>query len=676
GLAVLGRVLDVLILPKEISAFERQYLARVNRLTMQFFVLHTPVFILVAWFNDTNPLLALLLTAAVAAGPVLAYRTLQNPRSVGLVYGFTAMLMGGLLVHFGQGPVQIEMHFYFFALLAMLALYGNPMAILVAAVTVAVHHLLLWLLLPSSVFNYAAPWWVVGVHAGFVVLESVATVYIARSFFDNVIGLERVVQERTRQLDQRNQAMRLVLDNVEQGLLTIDEQGLIQPEHSRALERWFGQLPSGQPLEQFLAGLNPSFAANFALALEQCREGMLPVEVCVAQAPQALAHHGRHYHFEYRPLPAADGSLSGLLVVIADVTSDVERQRLEVEQTEALNILDRVLVDRTGFLEFFHEAEDLLAALSATSADNLAPIKRALHTLKGNCMIFGVQTVADLCHRLETAMVEQERPPTPGELAELRAAWQRLSRRLGMLLGEGDKQRIEVEPAQFDDLLRAAVSRRDPSEIARLVADIKLESTATRLNRIAAQAKRIARRVNKEDVEVQIDDSMLRLEPRAWASFWAAFIHVIRNAIDHGIESKDVRSQAGKAGAGRLQLRTRMDGAEFVIEASDDGAGIQWQKVRERASQLGLPHDTQEQLVDALFVDGLSTAAEVSELSGRGVGLAAVSSACLELGGKIQVQSEAGKGTSFVFRFPRSVISINPAAMLQNAEQSPRSHVA
>src|SRR4029453_6189479 len=121
---------------------------------------------------------------------VLAWRSFDNPRSVSLVCGFAAMLMGGLLVNFGQGPVQIEMHFYFFALLAMLVLYGDPVVIDVAAVTVAAHHLLVLIYLPASVFNYAAPWWVVAVHAGFVVLESLATVYIARSFFDNVIGLE------------------------------------------------------------------------------------------------------------------------------------------------------------------------------------------------------------------------------------------------------------------------------------------------------------------------------------------------------------------------------------------------------------------------------------------------------------------------------------------------------
>lgn len=157
---------------------------------------------------------------------------------------------------------------------------------------------------------------------------------------------------------------------------------------------------------------------------------------------------------------------------------------------------------------------------------------------------------------------------------------------------------------------------------------------------------------------------MLRLEPRGWASFWAAFVHVARNAVDHGLEPIDVRRESGKAGGGRLRLRTRVDDEEFLIEVADDGAGIQWERVRERARELGLSHDTHEHLVSALFVDGLSTSAEVTEISGRGVGLAVVSAACLERGGRIDVDSSPGRGTSFVFRFPRSAISVRPEELL------------
>jgi hypothetical protein len=122
-------LLGYLVLPANLSEFEAGYLQRTNKIALLFFLLHLPVFVAVAYFNDTGPALAAGLTTLVLAGPVAAYQGFSTPRVVSLVYGFVAMLMGGLLVHFGQGPMQIEMHFYFFALLAMLTIFGNPLVI-------------------------------------------------------------------------------------------------------------------------------------------------------------------------------------------------------------------------------------------------------------------------------------------------------------------------------------------------------------------------------------------------------------------------------------------------------------------------------------------------------------------------------------------------------------------
>ena len=192
-------VLSKAFLPPQISDTERTHVQRVNKIALWFFAAHIPVLTLIAFVNHTNPALAAAFTAGILVGPLLAHKTLDNPRHVAVIYGITAMCMGGLLVHFGQGPVQIEMHFYFFALVAMLAVYGNPAVIYVATVTVALHHLLMWMWLPRSVFNYSAPIWVVGVHALFVILEAIATAAIARSFYDNVIHLEEIVAERTKE---------------------------------------------------------------------------------------------------------------------------------------------------------------------------------------------------------------------------------------------------------------------------------------------------------------------------------------------------------------------------------------------------------------------------------------------------------------------------------------------
>jgi two-component system chemotaxis sensor kinase CheA len=660
---LLSWLASVTVLPREISVFEGAYLARVNRLTMQFFWLHVPVFAAIAWANDTGPLLALILTTAVAIGPWVAHRSLSNPRTVTLVYGFAAMLMGGLLVHFGQGPVQIEMHFYFFALLAMLALYGNPMAILVAAVTVALHHLLLWVYLPASVFNYDAEWWVVAVHAAFVVLESIATVYIARSFFDNVIGLEKIVRQRTLELDERNRAMRLVLDNVDEGLITIDREGCVLPEHSAALTRWFGAPKDSQSLVDYLSEIDSDLGDAFALSWEQCLEGFLPIDLCVSQAPATLTWNGRQFRFSYRPLLDGDDVLTGMLVIVSDMTAEVERQRLECEQKETLSVLDRIVADKIGFLEFLSEAEDILETISDPPPDGALVVKRALHTLKGNCMTLGVQTIAELVHEIESAMFADQRPPTNEEVAELRAAWKSLEGRLSTLLGEEMRKSIEIAPNQLQELLRASLDGLPHAELARMIADLRLEPTAGRLRRAGEQAKRIAKRLNKEHVAVEIDDAHLRLDPDQWSSFWSAFIHVVRNALDHGVEAQDT-GEPGKKGRGALKLRTFLDGTDFVVSIQDDGRGIAWEKVRQRAREALLACESRDDLIAAMFTDGISTVDEVTEHSGRGVGLAAIRTACEARGGRIEVESEPGCGTTFSFRFPRESMSAAPEEYL------------
>ena len=150
---MLRKLRERVVLPTPPTAFEVRYLQRMNKIGIVFFALHVPALVTVALLNHTEPLRALVYSCIVLAGPSLAYLRFDNPRTVSLVYGFTAMLMGALLVHFGQGPVQTETHFYFFALLALLSVFANPMVIVVAAVTVTLHHLLVWLLSPTDFVN-------------------------------------------------------------------------------------------------------------------------------------------------------------------------------------------------------------------------------------------------------------------------------------------------------------------------------------------------------------------------------------------------------------------------------------------------------------------------------------------------------------------------------------------
>lgn len=344
-------LLSKAFLPPKITEFERSYVQRINRIAAWFFAAHIPVFALIAFLNKTNPALAVALTTAVMVGPLIALKTLDNPRHVAIIFGVTAMAMGGLLVHFGQGPVQIEMHFYFFALIAFAAVYGNPAVIYVAAVTVALHHLLLWIWLPRSVFNYDASIWVVAVHAAFVVLESIASVFIARSFFDNVIGLEQIISERTSELHSRNRDIQLILDNVGQGFLTVDRHGQMSREHSRSVVEWFGPFAPGTALASYLGVHDGALGNELGAAWQRVEEGVMPVDVAVSRLPTRLRLGERHMEIVYKPIANQQSAVDRFVVMISDITQRVERERLEAEQKETAMLVNHMIGTNSAFID-------------------------------------------------------------------------------------------------------------------------------------------------------------------------------------------------------------------------------------------------------------------------------------------------------------------------------------
>jgi two-component system chemotaxis sensor kinase CheA len=644
------KLLEFLVLPPEISEFERRYLQRVNRVALAFFALHVPVFVLVAWANRTGPWLALALTSAVLAGPAIAVHKLANPRTVSVVHGIAAMFFGGLLVHFGQGPLQIEMHFYFFCLLAMCAVFGNPMVILAGAATVALHHLVVWLVLPKSVFNYSAAWWVVAVHAAFVVLESIPACYIARSFFDNVIGLEKIVQARTAALDARNRDMRLLLDNVRQGFLTIGADGSLAKERSAAVDRWLGAPAEGDSWFDYLGRVSQSFADGSRAAWDQVRRDVLPLDVALDLMPHTLKLAGAHLQLDYRPIGASE-PYEHYLVVITDVTAELAREQAEIERREAMEVFERILNDRTGTESFFDEGSRIVAGLTKAGEGDLPLVKRLVHTLKGNATLFGLDSVATLCHALEDRMAEEDRTPPPEAYGALLERWARLAGDVARIVG-GRGHGIEVDEAGYVTLEKAVRRREAYGALLERVHSLRYEPVTKRFAQFAEQARRIALRLDKGDLSVIIEDYGVRIDPGTSASLWASFIHAVRNAVDHGIESPSARVLAKKAPRGTLVLRANEDEDRIVLEVVDDGKGIDWGAVRERALEQGLPVATKADLEAALFTDGISTAASVTDISGRGIGMGALAHDVRALGGQVTVESSSA-GTTVRMTLPR-----------------------
>ena len=477
---------------------------------------------------------------------------------------------------------------------------------------------------------------------------------IRQSAQEEQARLETLVEARTVELAGRNDDMRRVLNNVGQGFVTLDLEGRMSRERSAILETWFGPAPESGLLTDYLAKVDPAMARWFAVCWQAVTDGMLPLSVALAQLPRRVTDSGRHFEFDYRPLLTADGDLTRVVVVLSDVTAAVARARAETDEREATQLFKRLIADRPGFLEFFSEACALAQHIRDERGDPTS-FKRALHTLKGNAGLYGIDSIAQLAHVLEDRLQETEQL-NEADLLPLLTRWDEMASKIRELVGEA-RSGLEVDEADYRRVLVAVELGTPYPKLRDMLLAWRLEPTHARLQRIGEQAEALAERLEKGPLTVHIESNNLRLPPGRWSPFWAAAIHVIRNALDHGLESADERTQHGKEPAGRLTLRTCLHGDVFSVEFSDDGRGIDWSAVERKAAAAGAPNTTRADLINALFLDGLSTKDSATELSGRGVGLGAVRQACEDLGGEIELESQRGRGTTMRFLWPAKVLA-------------------
>lgn len=202
------------------------------------------------------------------------------------------------------------------------------------------------------------------------------------------------------------------------------------------------------------------------------------------------------------------------------------------------------------------------------------------------------------------------------------------------------------------DLMNQGRLTRDLQQDLMRVRMVPVDSLADRLYRVVRQtAKETGKRVN-----LDIAGGNVELDRGVLERMAGPFEHLLRNAVVHGIEAPEQRVQHGKTDTGKVVLSVKQLGNEVLLEFSDDGAGLNLQRIREHAVARGLlsapeaANDTQA--AELIFTPGFSTATEVTELAGRGVGMDVVRAEATALGGQVTIDSTPGHGTRFAIRLP------------------------
>jgi chemosensory pili system protein ChpA (sensor histidine kinase/response regulator) len=202
------------------------------------------------------------------------------------------------------------------------------------------------------------------------------------------------------------------------------------------------------------------------------------------------------------------------------------------------------------------------------------------------------------------------------------------------------------------DLQAQSRLTRDLQQQLMRVRLVPFANVSERLYRVARQtAKEIDKRVNLE-----IRGGTTEVDRGVLEKMAAPFEHLVRNSIVHGLERPEERQRAGKADTGEVTIEVRQEGNEIIVVFSDDGAGLDLPRIRSRGEEKGLIAPgaavTDRDLTELIFAPGFSTATEVTELAGRGVGMDVVRAELASFGGRIAVASESGRGTRFTLYLP------------------------
>ena len=341
-----------------------------------------------------------------------------------------------------------------------------------------------------------------------------------------------------------------------------------------------------------------------------------------------------------------------------------------------------------------HRADRLRTALAEAESDLTAP--HATLRVRADLIDRLVNEAGELS--IARARIEGEMRGLKGSLLDLTENVIRLRRQLREIeiqsesqmqsrLAQPDEHHAEFDPLEFDRFTRfqeltrmMAESVNDVSTVqqnllknlddanaaiiaqARLNREVQQKLMAVRmvpLGSLADRLYRVVRQTSKElnkRVNLEIKGSQVELDRGVLDKIGAPLEHMLRNAVVHGIEDREVRSALGKPDIGEISLLLKQEGNEIILSLSDDGAGLDFERIRERAVEAGLLAVDEEvsssRLADLIFTAGFTTASEVSQVAGRGVGMDVVKTEVSSLGGRIEIVSNANQGTQFNLYIP------------------------
>lgn len=498
-------------------------------------------------------------------------------------------------------------------------------------------------------------------------------------------SLEQKVEERTAALRQKNRDIASMMANMHQGLFTIIPGGLIHSEYASYLENIF---ETKRIADRNFSDLLFSHANLSADAIDQCitavasivGEDAMMFDFNSHCLPTEMVIHIDDSHEKILELDwdaiISDDLVEKLMVTVRDVTA---LRALEAEakgQKQELEIIGEILaVDAKKFKEFVNTSESfvdecrkIIDQTPEKDVNAIAQLFRNMHTVKGNARTYGLKYIAEAVHGVESTYDDLRKNEDvqwhPPKLVEELETANNILRKYGVIFSEklgrdavADVGGTALDPAQVSGLLQRIHELPIdtlPGNVKSLVSDtynLLISAEAKPMDQVIGDviqsANSLADQLGKKQPLIKIDNGDLFIKREAHNMLNNIFMHVFRNAIDHGIEKPEDRAAKGKPEQGTIELLTQEGDGFATFSVRDDGRGVAIGKIFEKAIEKGIypagsPRPPAEEIANLIFASGFSTAEQVTDVSGRGVGMDAVKNFLETNGGGISVMLDQG----------------------------------
>ncbi len=490
------------------------------------------------------------------------------------------------------------------------------------------------------------------------------------------------LKETSQYVEQKNKQLENFFNNVGQGFLSFGVDLLIDEEYSAECKNIFGVDIKHEKLSQLLFPEDEEQILFLDSIFQKILYKKDPnkSEIYLSLLPTEVTLHNRFIQIEYKQIGYTRENSGMFMVILTDIT---DKRALEYKMEEEKNILKmvvKVVVNYNDFMDCVEEYKEFYRFKLQELLESQNPLQeiyhevyRNIHNFKGNFSQFDLCSVIQQLHTMETQISKSKKNLPNMDVWEFGGFIRQFN--LALWLEEdldilrtflGDefffrKNAFAVDKQKLLEIERKMINTLSPKECSLLLPDIKrlrYQPFKELMKTYPEYVAKLAERMDKTIEPVVIEDDEAVIDTEYYHDFAKSLVHIFRNSVDHGIETIEERVIAGKSEAGNIGCKITKQKEMLQIIIADDGRGIDLEAIRHKAVERGMfsqeeaQNVSSEDLLHVIFRDEFSTKEEVTEISGRGVGLASVKAELGRVGGTVEIQTHEGRGTEFIFTLP------------------------